>query len=34
VRGVANGAMDAMSGVFNRFGGGGRPDDDDSADDE
>jgi hypothetical protein len=26
--------MDAMSGVFNRFGGGGRPDDDDSADDE
>jgi Zn-dependent protease with chaperone function len=34
VRGVANGAMDAGSRLFNRFGGGGRQDDDDSDDEE
>jgi Zn-dependent protease with chaperone function len=32
VRGVASGAMDAASGLFNRFGGGGRANDDDSDD--
>jgi Zn-dependent protease with chaperone function len=34
VRGVANGAMDAGSRLFNRFGGGAHQDDDDSDDEE